>query len=228
MSEDRNFVARWSRLKRETKKHEDAPQRAADASREAAEPGAGDRHPASGQSAGKPEDAFDISSLPPIESIAAETDIRDFLRAGVPAELTKAALRRAWSADPAIRDFIGIAENQWDFTDPTAIPGFGPLQPGDNVVAQAIGSLKDNLARPAAGAHTAAGPDEALPTSVRVGEAQPPAAEPVHSEVANPADESSGEDSDSVREDGAAAPQHASHRVALKPRKHGGALPKRT
>ena len=45
----------------------------------------------------------------------------------MPAELTRAALRRAWVSDPAIRDFIGIAENQWDFNDPEAIPGFVSL-----------------------------------------------------------------------------------------------------
>jgi TorA maturation chaperone TorD len=33
--------------------------------------------------------------------------------------------------DPAIRDFIGIAESQWDFNDPTAMPGFGPLRAND-------------------------------------------------------------------------------------------------
>jgi hypothetical protein len=59
----------------------------------------------------------------------------------VPAELTVAALRRAWVSDPVIRDFIGIAENQWDFTNPTTIPGFGPLyETGDKVglVAQTV------------------------------------------------------------------------------------------
>jgi uncharacterized protein DUF3306 len=45
----------------------------------------------------------------------------------VPAELTRAALRRAWAADPQIRDFIGIAENQWDFTAPDGLYGFGQL-----------------------------------------------------------------------------------------------------
>jgi Protein of unknown function (DUF3306) len=71
--------------------------------------------------------AFDPASLPPIESIQAATDVRVFLAAGVPRELSRAALRRAWVADPTIRDFIGIAENQWDFTKPDGIPGFGPL-----------------------------------------------------------------------------------------------------
>jgi len=53
------------------------------------------------------------SSLPPLQSITAGTDIRSFLGSSVPVELTKAALRRAWVTDPAIRDFIGIAESQW-------------------------------------------------------------------------------------------------------------------
>jgi hypothetical protein len=60
----------------------------------------------------------------------------------VPAELTRAALRQAWASDPAIRDFIGIAENQWDFNDPNAISGFGPLPEGYDVsglLSQALG-----------------------------------------------------------------------------------------
>jgi uncharacterized protein DUF3306 len=67
-------------------------------------------------------------SLPPVEAIGAATDVRPFLEAGVPADLTRAALRRAWAADPAIRDFIGIADNQWDFTKADGVPGFGPLK----------------------------------------------------------------------------------------------------
>jgi hypothetical protein len=56
--------------------------------------------------------------------IDATTDIRPFLEVNVPVDLTRAALRSTWSADPAIRDFIGIAENQWDFNKPESIPGF--------------------------------------------------------------------------------------------------------
>ncbi|MCP1834093.1 hypothetical protein J2R76_002430 [Bradyrhizobium sp. USDA 4532] len=76
----------------------------------------------------KDDDAeFDVASLPSIDTITSATDITAFLRKGIPQELTRAALRRAWSADPAIRDFVGLAENAWDFNDPTAMPGFGPL-----------------------------------------------------------------------------------------------------
>jgi hypothetical protein len=30
-------------------------------------------------------------------------------------------------ADPAIKDFVGPSENNWDFTKPDTIPGFGSL-----------------------------------------------------------------------------------------------------
>jgi hypothetical protein len=92
-----------------------------------------------------PKPAFDLASLPSLDSITAATDIRAFLGPGVPKELARAALRRAWSADPAIRDFKGLAENDWDFTDPTAMPGFGALPPGYDVkklVAQIFGDEK--------------------------------------------------------------------------------------
>jgi hypothetical protein len=143
MSED-NFIARWSRRKREADREKlstDAgradPRRPGD---DATAAGA----PTPGQENAVVEPAFDPATLPPIDSIVAGSDIRAFLQKNVPAELTKAALRRAWTTDPAIRDFIGIAENQWDFTDPTSIPGFGPLEAGSNVqelIAQAMGKL---------------------------------------------------------------------------------------
>jgi hypothetical protein len=79
------------------------------------------------------EPAFDPATLPPIDSITAISDISAFLQKGVPAELTRAALRRVWTADPAIRDFVGLAENAWDFTDPNAMPGFGPLESSEEV-----------------------------------------------------------------------------------------------
>jgi len=39
----------------------------------------------------------------------------------------------AAQADPAIRDFVGLSENAWDFTDPNAMPGFGPLESTDEI-----------------------------------------------------------------------------------------------
>ena len=91
-----------------------------------------------------------LRPCPPSTRSRAGSDIRAFLRSGVPAELTKAALRRAWTSDPAIRDFIGIAENQWDFTDPGAIPGFGPLEARDDVAGLLRQALGQGLPPPAA------------------------------------------------------------------------------
>ncbi|MBR0816186.1 DUF3306 domain-containing protein [Bradyrhizobium diazoefficiens] len=111
MSEE-EFLARWSRRKRESRA-------------EPAKPAAA--QPAPPSAVNDDESELDLTSLPSIDEIDAATDITAFLRKGIPQDLGRAALRRAWAADPAIRDFVGLAENAWDFNDPTAMPGFGPL-----------------------------------------------------------------------------------------------------
>jgi len=112
-----NFIRRWARLKRASDSAHEIETVSAKVEVTRTQPEAEEA----------PDQAFDPASLPSLEQIAADTDIGAFLQSGVPAELTRAALRRAWASDPAIRDFIGIAENQWDFNDPDGIPGFGPL-----------------------------------------------------------------------------------------------------
>ncbi len=74
------------------------------------------------------EPEFDVSSLPDLDTLTMDTDITPFLQKGVPEFLKNAALRKAWVLDPLIRDYIGPVENGWDFNDPNAIPGFGPLE----------------------------------------------------------------------------------------------------
>jgi hypothetical protein len=86
---------------------------------------------------------FDLASLPPLHSIVADTDMQQFMHEAVPEEVTRAALRSAWTADPAVRDFVGIAENQWDFNDHTSMPGFGPIEAADYLATQALHSLTD-------------------------------------------------------------------------------------
>ena len=133
MSEPENFIARWARRKRNAaEKPKVAP--STDPGEESRE-GSGPAPVASGA----PESAeavLDLTKLPPIEMITAETDIRAFLAPGVPVELTRAALRRAWAADPKIRDFVGLSENSWDFNAPGAIAGFGPLEMTDQLRAE--------------------------------------------------------------------------------------------
>jgi hypothetical protein len=149
MSDGDDFLSRWSRRKRAVAAAERAeelkpPVAAAlpappPETSEAAPPPAA-RAPEAPAPAG-PEPGFDIASLPPVESIGAGTDISGFLKPGVPSALRHAALRRAWSTDPVIRSFKGLAENDWDFTSPDT-PGFGPLDPGfdvEKMVAQLFG-----------------------------------------------------------------------------------------
>jgi hypothetical protein len=132
MSADEPFLSRWSRRKRQGEPAEPP-------AHESLEAPAGDAEtvPAGPQASVPRVDAaeegrVDLSRLPSIESIDAATDIRDFLSRGVPAALSRAALRRAWAADPAIRDFIGLSENAWDFNAPDGVPGFGPLLPSSS------------------------------------------------------------------------------------------------
>jgi hypothetical protein len=126
------FLQRWSRRKLDVTQRETKPTNTQTPEGDKAEiaPAAGASPPdGATNTLDAATSAFDPASLPPIESINAASDLRAFLAPGVPLELTRAALRRAWVTDPSIRDFIGIAENQWDFTKPDSVPGFGSLEP---------------------------------------------------------------------------------------------------
>jgi len=145
MSEPENFLSRWSRRKRVGEVPEKPAADGAPAT--PAQAGQADHAEAKQPAvptapAAPPAPAFDPASLPSIDSIGAQTDISAFLKPGVPSGLRNAALRRAWSTDPAIRDFKGLQENDWNFNDPNGIPGFGELNPGTDVkkmLAQLLG-----------------------------------------------------------------------------------------
>jgi hypothetical protein len=144
MTASENFVSRWARMKRESDTRngtgEGGPQS------EALPPDGMEAASGHQPTDAATEQPFDPASLPSIEAITATTDIRGFLQSRVPAELSRAALRRAWASDPAIRDFIGIAENQWDFNAPDAIAGFGPMLETDDtpaVINQLLGRFEE-------------------------------------------------------------------------------------
>lgn len=131
MSEQEKFLERWSRRKRVAGELPEKPAVSEQGTPAAANDLPGDKPAVAGAAPQPP--VFDPASLPSIESIGAQTDISAFLKPGVPGELKLAALRRAWSTDPAIRDFKGLQENDWNFNDPNGIPGFGELDPGFDV-----------------------------------------------------------------------------------------------
>jgi hypothetical protein len=212
--EPEGFLARWSRRKRAAA--EPAPP---ETPPETLPPGAalperGSTAPAAATPPGPgcpipnlPE--IDLASLPSVEELTAQSDFSLFLRPGIPAALRSAALRRMWSLDPAIRDYIGPVDYQWDFNTPGGLPaGFASELVGDvkKLLAQAIGQPdpEEDAARDAA----EVAPADAMPPEPA--EPTAPEAPPLLAEAPEP-----------LPEPAPAAPAEP----PLRRRRHGGALP---
>lgn len=218
MSDDQ-FLARWSRRKREAKDAPDAPPPAQPVATPKPDPAATAERPAA--------DELDLSSLPPIDSITALTDVTAFLRKGIPPELTRAALRRAWAADPAIRDFVGLAENAWDFNDPNAMPGFGPLDCSEEQLSALIDRIVGSVRSVADRVTTTVG--EQLDSSRTAESAtEPPAVSSVREPVADAraVEEISRTDSAPVATQPDSSPSEANETALVRRRTHGSALPR--
>ncbi|MDQ2105601.1 DUF3306 domain-containing protein [Azospirillum isscasi] len=99
------FLSRWSRRKQEARETQEE------------------------QAAAPPPEPFDPESLPPLDSLGADSDYTGFLAGNVPPELRRLALRRAWASDPVIAGFRGFAEYDWDCN----APGYGALLPTDRI-----------------------------------------------------------------------------------------------
>jgi hypothetical protein len=113
------FARRWSRLKRQPVRAEPAPQ----------------------IQSMPPAEETPVEIPPPADSIPIE-DITAWLGKRLPDGWREAALRRLWSSDIAIRDFVGPADYAWDWNTPGMAPGWGPLRTADDIVrllARAIG-----------------------------------------------------------------------------------------
>jgi hypothetical protein len=235
MSEREAFLARWSRRKQVAAAEPadagspavpapSAKQVEGEQTAEGAAAGVGLREDDVASAARGPdvtELLFDPARLLPIESIAADTDIRAFLAPGVPPELARAALRRAWAADPKIRDFVGLADYDWDFNAPGSMAGFGPLEMTEElrqIVARMIG--------PQPVAEQAAGPAASSDLSGQEG---------LRGKAPEWIDDMSGREGDagdppSERDPRVAAAQNRpdaaeKSQIVVRPR-HGGALPK--
>jgi hypothetical protein len=218
-----DFLQRWSRRKLGIADPDDRAE--APASPPSSQAGEAEPAPPA-EAPPAPAAAFDPKTLPPIESIDATTDIRAFLAPGVPAELTRAALRRAWTSDPAIRDFVGIAENQWDFTNPDSVPGFGSLEFGEEVrgmVARLFGETPaealHSLAETSDGAISKR--TEQVKKDVPAPDAPPLAGSAAASLAASPPQPHHDTEHNAAPQNDSAAEERD-----LAPRRHGGALPK--
>jgi hypothetical protein len=162
------FLSRWSRRKRAAEGPEPPPDTA----------GPGPARPAEPEPAAEPaaEPAplptlsdDELAALPRIEDLTPDTDIRVFLRPGVPVALKNAAMRRMWLLTPAIRDHRDPAvDYAWDWNTPGGVPGDG-CGPSPERAARMLRDLLDppepRVAEPAAApdpAETAA-PDDRPP-----------------------------------------------------------------
>jgi hypothetical protein len=210
MSESENFLTRWSRLKRESD--------AAPETEPVPAPACPD--PAASAEAAVEEPPFDLASLPSLDSIGAKTDVSMFMQPGVPASLRHAALRRAWTSDPAVRDFRGLQENDWDFTASEGVPGFGAFKSESEIRELAQRLFRDDRRDP-----------EPVPQSAPQDSGDAPGTDcsgsdavfdkdrdMLPAQTASNSNSSEGETASAVQRDGTAVQRGPA-------RRHGGALP---
>lgn len=225
------FLSRWSRRKRAAEAGAPEPEAPAPAPAPSALPApASEVAPKTspdepGPAASLPaEPEFDLASLPPIETLTAESDFSAFLRKGVPDGLRRAALRKAWSLDPVISTYIGPADYAWDFNAPDGVPGFA-LELGTDVrrlLAQAVGLDPEEEREGEPGREEDGMPEVAAAEPLAAPDGSAEALEPGATAPALAA----------VAADGTPAPEAATVAAAAeapdpvpRPRKHGSALP---
>jgi len=220
--EEKGFLSRWSRRKRDAVKAE--PKQAA-----AEQPA----QPAEGSPEAYPP--FDLESLPKLDELTAKTDMTVFLRKGVPESIRNAALRKSWALDPAIRNYVNPAlDYAYDWNTPGGVPGGGELAPGTDIarmVSQVFGEPQQAVDK-AAGI-TADGADketeqlgqpDAPSPAVRLSDASPQkSADAAQCAVSTDAD-SPAPEAGSARDE--AYDERRSFASQQDARKHGSARPK--
>ena len=156
------------------------------------------------------EALVDPATLPPIDSLTAESDFTVFLRKGVPESLRNAALQKLWRTEPSVVNYIPLVEYNWDFN----APGYGALRPTDDVV---------KLARAAWGQVSEPSPNQEVSEEKALASAgtEPPslALDPARST----GPETSAEPADSAPKTGSDPPSAGTK--SRPARRHGGALP---
>ncbi|KPQ07944.1 MAG: Protein of unknown function (DUF3306) [Rhodobacteraceae bacterium HLUCCA12] len=204
-----SFLDRWSQRKA-LDRRADPSQRPEDDETEAPTPGdpfLPDEPP--------PVSEAELAALPRIETLTAESDLRPFLRPGVPAPLRNAAMRKMWLLTPAIRDHVDCAvDYAWDWNTPGGVPGDGGILTADSIrkMAQALKAPRPAIRE----TEPVADQPGAPPAQSDTGERDP------HKTAApEPQGQATGQSDDPKgRETGAAQPAPDRSR-----RRHGGAMP---
>jgi hypothetical protein len=229
MSSD-GFLSRWSRRKQEVRQAERRVDLEGTHPPEAELP-AEALGPEQESLAAAPDEeglsAEEIARLPALDELTAEMDLSMFLRKGVPEALRKAALRRMWSLDPKIRDYVSEArEYAYDWNTPGGVPGSGVLPPSDEIARMA--------ARIVGGAdpveHTAAATpsqhrDHVSSSAHTETYAQAQQEIPSSNEAATLSSSSQDKKPQESEATTQPSPQQESANIALSSRRHGGAMP---
>ncbi len=126
MTEDSDFIRRWSRRKRAARQSEkttevppiEDPEADPDSDdiSAAVSPKHDDDSPKTG-----PEDNPEALDLPDIDSLSSESDFKPFLKKGVPKELRNRAMRKLWRVNPAFAHLDGLNDYDGDFTDAATV-----------------------------------------------------------------------------------------------------------
>lgn len=108
-------LSRWSRLKREAASATRKSPENVRTEEETAAPIEPEAEGPAGNEAGAEEDAVSIEDLPDVETLDYDSDFSAFLRAGVPEELRRLALRKLWRSSPVLANLDGLNDYDWDF-----------------------------------------------------------------------------------------------------------------
>lgn len=230
-----NLFARWSRRKLsvpsdETQTDTDTQQideqAAAHAGPDCASPPLDSAEP----DAVEAETADTAEPLPRLEDLTAESDFTAFLKKGVPPALKSAALRKMWSLDPGIRDYVGPSEYAWDFNQPGSMAGFGSIKTKETVVGF-LSKTARALEPETEPASTAQPPDASpdgpanAPTEIAADAEAPEPSMVVERPEADPV----AANADAISREPEASPETTKHSQASEPAarpRHGGAMPR--
>ncbi len=228
-----NVFARWSRRKQTARSNEagesEKDQLAPDA---VAAPADVDRVEEQRATA-EPEVAEPAEPLPRVEDLTAQSDLSAFLRKDVPKMLKRAALRKMWSLDPAIRDYIGPSEYAWDFNKPGSMAGFGPLKAANKPVVDFLSTISGGNPADKARAAAASEAPQKAPATTAVLADEDANASPDGSEAVTPAgsiepasSQSPLPDRTEIATNREEAAGTAESSQIDRQRRHGGALPR--
>ncbi len=211
---DAGFFNRWSQRKQQALRvDEPLEEDAATAKPDAPEPEPG-TVPAAPELSEE-----ELAALPSIDALTPDTDIKVFMRAGVPKALRNAALRKMWMITPAIRDHLDPAvDYAWDWNTPGGVPGDG-IAPSPEKAAQ---MLRD-LFKPRENKMPEVPEDEIHTAPEDEGAEQIVAGQATEKNIPDPV-RMPGAASLTPPKDEKPAPRHTAE-LQPAPRRHGGALP---